>query len=209
MKLPPPTETSILGDSVAQGLRVGIVVVLILMTIICSRIQSVLIDSFSVHKSNKYVAENNKYEAIVRNDPGAIKSPPPSEPRKPIAPSASPDLPSEPKAGDLPNVRGAVGAGLIAAGAASPTFAVAHSTVAPSMPTVSYTVPVAASTTTGTGLDGAKEQVWDGMGGGMGGFEAEKQSKPVPVAVAPLPRVKYSEFAQLLAASREGIKSGE
>jgi hypothetical protein len=43
----------------------------------------------------------------------------------------------------------------------------------------------------------------------VGGFEEEKQQEPVPVAVEPLPRVKYSEFAQLLAASREGIKSGE
>ena len=209
MKLPPPTETSILGDSMAQGLRVGIVVVLILMTIVCSRIQSVLIDSFSVHKSNKYVAENNKYEAIVRQEPEVIKSPPPSEPRKPIAPSASPDLPSEPKAGDLPNVRGAVGAGLIAAGAASPAFAVAHSTASPSIQPVNYTIPVAVSTHTGSGFDGAKEAVAVGMGGGMGGFEEEKQQEPVPVLVEPLPRVKYSEFAQLLAASREGIKSGE
>ena len=209
MKLPPPTETSILGGSVAQGLRVGIVVVLILMTIICSRIQSVLIDSFSVHKSNKYVAENNQYEAIVRREPEVIKSPPPPEPNRPVAPSTSPDLPREPKAGDLPNVSGAVGAGLIAVGAASPAFAVAHSTAAPSIPTVNYTMPVSVTTPTGTGFDGAKEAGEVGMGGGIGGFEDKSQPEPVPVAVAPLPRVKYSEFAQLLAASREGIKSGE
>ena len=134
---------------------------------------------------------------------------PPSEPDRPVAPSASPDLPSEPKAGDLPNVRGAVGAGLIAAGAASPAFAVAHSTASPSIQPVNYTIPVAVSTHTGSGFDGAKEAVAVGMGGGIGGFEDKSQPEPVPVAVAPLPRVKYSEFAQLLAASREGIKSGE
>lgn len=214
IKPPAPTETSILGADFAHWMRISGSALLILMSIVLSRFLGVIVESFGVHRSNKYVSQNNEAVEIKRREEPVTHPNAPRSPVKPISPVAKPTQPDAPEMGDVEVPRAVKGAALATmlgvGGAQMPAFAAAGDGA-----------PVAGQTPTNPTKNAPVEAVGVGMGGSSGGLSAvvgvESATEPLPNAkavevVAVKPRIDYATFMRDEAARRElreVMRSGE
>lgn len=111
---PPATESSILGGETANMLRLISSICLWFISIVSFRYFGEVAASFSVHKTNKFVRENTRNEAIERREE-PIKQPanepfmrdvppPPAKPKRQDAPmNDAPPPPAQPDPIDLAN----------------------------------------------------------------------------------------------------------
>ena len=212
IKPPAPTETSILGADFAQWMRVSGSALLILMSIVLSRFLGVIVESFGVHRSNKYVSQNNETVEIKRQEDPITKPDTPKAPSRPVSPVAKPVQPNAPEMGDVEVPRVVKGAALATmlgmGGAQMPAFAAAGDDApvavqAPTNPTQNAPVGV-------------------GMGGGSGGLSAVVEvesateqlsnAKSVGAVAVQKPRISYLDFMRDETARRElreVMRSGE
>jgi len=214
IKPPAPTETSILGADFAHWMRISGSALLILMSIVLSRFLGVIVESFGVHRSNKYVSKNNESVEIKRREEPVTHPNAPRSPAKPISPVAKPTQPDAPQMGDVEVPRAVKGAALATmlgmGGAQMPAFAAAGDDA-----------PVAVQAPTNLTQDAPVEPVVVGTGGGSGGLSAvvgvesatgAPQDAKVVEVVAVKPRIDYATFMRDEAARRElreVMRSGE
>lgn len=214
IKPPAPTETSILGADFAHWMRISGSALLILMSIVLSRFLGVIVESFGIHRSNKYVSKNTDTIEIKRYEAPITQPDAPKAPVRPVSPVAKPMQPDAPEIGDVevPHaIKGAALATMVGLGGAQmPAFAAANDDT-----------QVAVQTTTNPAKIAPVEAVGVSIGGGSGGdvglvedqtpTEALPDSKPVEV-VADKPRIDYAVFMRDEAARRElreVMRSGE
>lgn len=215
IKPPAPTETSILGADFAHWMRISGSALLILMSIVLSRFLGVIVESFGVHRSNKYVLKNNESVEIKRYEEQIEQPSVPKAPVRPVSPVAKPTQPDAPQMGDVEVPRVVKGAALATmlgmGGAQMPAFAAAGDDA-----------PVAAQTPTSPTQNATVEVVGVGTGGGSGGLsavvEAESATEPLPdakvveVVAVQKPRISYLDFMRDETARRElreVMRSGE
>lgn len=215
IKPPAPTETSILGADFAHWMRISGSALLILMSIVLSRFLGVIVESFGVHRSNKYVSQNNESVEIKRREEPVTNPNAPRSPAKPISPVAKPVQPDAPEMGDVEVPRAVKGAALATmlgiGGPQMPAFAAAGDDA-----------PVAVQTPANLTQNAPVEAVGVGTGGSSGGLsavlEVESATKPLPDAkvvevVAVKPRVDYAAFMRgeydTRRTLREVMRSGE
>ena len=214
IKPPAPTETSILGADFAHWMRISGSALLILMSIVLSRFLGVIVESFGVHRSNKYVSQNNETVEIKRQEDPVAKPDAPKAPSRPVSPVAKPTQPNAPEMGDVEVPRVVKGAALATmlgvGGAQMPAFAAANGDA-----------PVAVQAPANPPQNAPVEAVGVGIGGGSGGLSAvvgaESATEVLPDAksvevVAVKPRIDYAAFMRDEAARRElreAMRSGE
>ena len=206
IKPPAPTETSILGADYAKYMRIAGSALLILMSIVLSRFLGVIIESFGVHRSNKYVAQNNEAVEIKKYEAPIEQPHAPKAPARPVSPVAKPMQPNAPEMGDVEVPRAVKGAALATmlgmGGAQMPAFAAANDDA-----------PVAVHTPTSPSQNASVVGVGVGTGGGSGGndgvVEAKSATEPLPdvkaveVVEVRKPRITYSDFLRDEAKKRE------
>lgn len=209
-----PTESSILGRELSQFMAAALVVILLAIKSICSTLLGAIVASFSIHKTNKYVPENTRAEAIKRREEPVAQPDAPKAPVRPVSPVAKPVQPDAPEMGDVEVPRVVKGAALATmlgmGGAQMPAFAAAGDDA-----------PVAVQAPTSPPQSAPVEAVGVGMGGGSGGLsavvEVESATEPlldakVVEVVAAKPRIDYAAFMRDEAARRElreTMRSGE
>ena len=231
IKPPAPTETSILGADFAHWMRISGSALLILMSIVLSRFLGVIVESFGVHRSNKYVSQNTSTVEVKRYEIPAAMSPlekyrknvpmtpqeaaiaealgagrfthdAPKAPAKPVSPVSKPVQPNAPEMGDVEVPR-------VVKGAALATMLGMGGAQMPAF----AAAPVAVQAPTNPLQSALVEAVGVGMGGSSGGdtglVEVESATEPLPDAksVAAVevrkPRIDYAEFMRDEAARRE------
>lgn len=210
-----PTESSILGRELSQFMAAALVVILLAIKSICSTLLGAIVASFSIHKTNKYVPENTRAEAIKRREEPVAQPDAPKAPVRPVSPVAKPVQPNAPQMGDVEVPRAVKGAALATmmgiGGAQMPAFAAAGDDA-----------PVAVQTPTNPLQSASVESVGVGMGGGSGGdmrlVGAESATEPLPdakavgVVAVQKPRISYSDFMRDESKKRElreAMRSGE
>lgn len=211
-----PTESSILGRELSQFMAAALVVILLAIKSICSTLLGTIVASFSIHKTNKYVPENTRAEAIKRREEPVVRHDTPKAPSRPVSPVAKPTQPDAPQMGDVEVPRAVKGAALATmlgmGGAQMPAFAAAGDDA-----------PVAVQAPTNPTKNAPVEAVGVGMGGSSGGdtglVEVESATEPLPdaksvaaVEVRKPPRITYADFLRDEAKKRElreAMRSGE
>lgn len=208
IKPPAPTETSILGADFAHWMRISGSALLILMSIVLSRFLGVIVESFGVHRSNKYVSQNTSTVEVKRYEIPAAMSPTekyrknvpmtpeeaaiaealgagrfthdaPKAPSRPISPVAKPTQPDAPQMGDVEVPRAVKGAALA-------TMLGMGGAQMPAFAASGDDAPVAVQAPTNLTQDAPVEPVVVGTGGGSGGdmrlVGTESTTEPLPDA---------------------------